>query len=76
MDDEYRWAGVDDPKLMVTTSHNPSSRLKQFAKVIKSSSFIIFISARETIFKPFPTEYFVAISLFFGRFHATERKKY
>ena len=33
MDDEYRWAGVEDPKLMITTSHNPSSRLKQFAKV-------------------------------------------
>lgn len=35
MDDEYRWAGVEDPKLMVTTSHNPSSRLKQFAKEMK-----------------------------------------
>jgi len=33
IDDEYRWAGVEDPKLMVTTSHNPSSKLKQFAKV-------------------------------------------
>ena len=32
-DDEYVWAGVEDPKLVVTTSHNPSSRLKQFAKV-------------------------------------------
>lgn len=35
MDDEYRWAGVEDPKLMVTTSHDPSSRLKQFAKEMK-----------------------------------------
>lgn len=35
MDDEYRWAGVEDPKLMITTSHNPSSRLKQFAKELK-----------------------------------------
>lgn len=35
MDDEYRWAGVEDPKIMVTTSHNPSSRLKQFAKEMK-----------------------------------------
>ncbi len=34
-DDEYKWAGVEDPKVMVTTSHNPSSRLKQFAKEIK-----------------------------------------
>ena len=33
IDDEYRWAGVEDPKLMITTSHNPSSKLKQFAKV-------------------------------------------
>ena len=33
MDDEYAWAGVEDPKIVVTTSHNPSTRLKQFAKV-------------------------------------------
>ena len=33
-DDEYAWAGVEDPKIVVTTSHNPSSRLKQFAKVV------------------------------------------
>lgn len=33
-DDEYAWTGVHDPKIMITTSHNPSSRLKQFAKVI------------------------------------------
>lgn len=33
MDDEYKWAGVEDPKLMVTTSRDPSSRLKMFAKV-------------------------------------------
>ena len=33
MDDEYVWAGVEDPKIVVTTSHDPSSRLKQFAKV-------------------------------------------
>ena len=32
-DDEYAWAGVEDPKIVITTSHNPSSRLKQFAKV-------------------------------------------
>ena len=32
-DDEYSWAGVEDPKVVVTTSHNPSSRLKQFSKV-------------------------------------------
>ncbi len=34
-DDEYVWAGVEDPKVVVTTSHDPSSRLKQFAKVKK-----------------------------------------
>ncbi|MBN3287504.1 IMP4 protein, partial [Polyodon spathula] len=35
MDDEYRWAGVEDPKIMVTTSRDPSSRLKMFAKEVK-----------------------------------------
>lgn len=34
-DDEYRWAGVEDPKIMVTTSSDPSSRLKMFAKEIR-----------------------------------------
>lgn len=34
-DDEYRWAGVEDPKIVVTTSRDPSSRLKQFAKEMK-----------------------------------------
>lgn len=34
-DDEYRWAGVDDPKVVLTTSRDPSSRLKVFTKVIK-----------------------------------------
>lgn len=32
-DDEYRWAGAEDPKVIVTTSHDPSSKLKQFSKV-------------------------------------------
>lgn len=35
IDDEYRYAGVEDPKIMITTSHSPSSRLKQFAKEVK-----------------------------------------
>lgn len=35
VDDEYKWAGVQDPKIVITTSHTPSSRLKQFAKEIK-----------------------------------------
>ena len=30
-DDEYRWAGVEDPKIVITTSRDPSSKLKQFA---------------------------------------------
>ena len=38
-DDEYAWAGIQDPKIMITTSHNPSSRLKQFAKVKKKHSY-------------------------------------
>ncbi|XP_072344143.1 U3 small nucleolar ribonucleoprotein protein IMP4 isoform X3 [Scyliorhinus torazame] len=33
IDDEYKWAGVEDPKIMITTSRDPSSKLKQFAKV-------------------------------------------
>ncbi|XP_063678826.1 U3 small nucleolar ribonucleoprotein protein IMP4-like [Bolinopsis microptera] len=35
IDDEYLYAGVQDPKLVLTTSHDPSSRLKQFAKEIR-----------------------------------------
>ncbi|KAK9407489.1 U3 small nucleolar ribonucleoprotein IMP4 [Crotalus adamanteus] len=35
VDDEYRWAGVEDPRIMVTTSRDPSSRLKMFAKEVK-----------------------------------------
>jgi U3 small nucleolar ribonucleoprotein protein IMP4 len=31
-DDEYAHAGEADPKVLVTTSRNPSSRLVQFAK--------------------------------------------
>jgi U3 small nucleolar ribonucleoprotein protein IMP4 len=34
-DDEYKWAGVSDPKIIITTSHAPSSRLKMFAKELK-----------------------------------------
>ena len=34
-DDEYRWAGVEDPKVMITTSRDPSARLKKFVKVSK-----------------------------------------
>lgn len=32
-DDEYALAGVEDPKILLTTSRDPSSKLQQFAKV-------------------------------------------
>jgi len=35
VDDEYALAGTRDPKICVTTSRDPSSRLKQFAKEVK-----------------------------------------
>ncbi|KAI8422993.1 hypothetical protein MSG28_014081 [Choristoneura fumiferana] len=34
-DDEYRYAGVEDPKIMITTSREPSARLKMFVKEIR-----------------------------------------
>lgn len=34
-DDEYRFAGVDDPKIMITTSRDPSVRLKMFVKELR-----------------------------------------
>lgn len=34
-DDEYRWAGCEDPKILITTSHNPSATLKQFVKEMR-----------------------------------------
>ena len=33
IDDEYARAGIVDPKIFITTSRDPSSRLLQFAKV-------------------------------------------
>ena len=35
VDDEYGDAGLEDPRVCVTTSRDPSSRLKQFVKEIK-----------------------------------------
>ena len=35
IDDEYAKAGIIDPKICVTTSRSPSSRLKAFAKEIR-----------------------------------------
>ncbi|XP_065509404.1 U3 small nucleolar ribonucleoprotein protein IMP4 [Caloenas nicobarica] len=31
-DDEYKWAGLEPPQVMVTTSRDPSARLRLFAK--------------------------------------------
>ena len=33
IDDEYSRAGIMDPKIVITTSRDPSSKLLQFAKV-------------------------------------------
>jgi U3 small nucleolar ribonucleoprotein protein IMP4 len=33
MDDEYAKAGSYEPKVIITTSRDPSTRLQQFAKV-------------------------------------------
>ncbi|KAL1935914.1 hypothetical protein VTP01DRAFT_48 [Rhizomucor pusillus] len=35
MDDEYARAGVFDPKILITTSRDPSSRLQQFSKEMR-----------------------------------------
>lgn len=35
LDDEYSRAGVEDPKVFITTARDPSSRLQQFAKELK-----------------------------------------
>jgi len=35
IDDEYVNAGVEDPKILLTTSHDPSSKLTQFLKEMK-----------------------------------------
>jgi len=42
IDDEYQMAGVDDPRILITTSRNPSTRLKQFAKVLCAISIVFF----------------------------------
>lgn len=33
LDDEYAQAGIEDPRVLITTSRDPSSKLQQFAKV-------------------------------------------
>ncbi|XP_053948384.1 brix domain-containing protein ZK795.3 [Anastrepha obliqua] len=34
-DDEYRYAGSYSPKIMITTSHDPSAKLKMFVKELR-----------------------------------------
>lgn len=34
-DDEYRYAGCEDPKVFITTSHDPSSTLRRFVKELR-----------------------------------------
>lgn len=34
-DDEYRYAGCEDPKIMITTCRDPSSSLKMFVKELR-----------------------------------------
>lgn len=36
IDDEYAFAGVSDPKVLITTSRDPSSRLSQFLKEMRT----------------------------------------
>ena len=36
IDNEYSRAGIQDPKLVITTSRDPSSKLLQFSNVISS----------------------------------------
>lgn len=35
LDDEYDRAGIEDPKILITTSRNPSSKLLQFSKELR-----------------------------------------
>jgi U3 small nucleolar ribonucleoprotein protein IMP4 len=42
IDDEYANVGVREPKVCVTTSRDPSSRLKQFSKSVNSFSYYLF----------------------------------
>lgn len=41
IDNEYSRAGTSDPKIVVTTSRDPSSKLQQFAKVCHISNLCI-----------------------------------
>ena len=43
-DDEYQYVGLREPKVCVTTSRDPSSRLKQFSKWVDNFFFNTFIT--------------------------------
>jgi U3 small nucleolar ribonucleoprotein protein IMP4 len=42
IDDEYARAGVQDPRIFITTSRNPSNKLMQFAKGAYCFRFVFF----------------------------------
>lgn len=46
IDNEYQYAGMRDPKILVTTSRDPSSKLLQFAKVCLCSCVLIHLQRR------------------------------
>ena len=41
IDDEYAKVGTYDPKIVITTSRSPSSRLLQFSKVCFPEPFLL-----------------------------------
>lgn len=49
IDDEYSNAGIEDPRVLITTSRDPSSKLAQFAKVRQSLSLPLFATANSTL---------------------------
>jgi hypothetical protein len=49
-DDEYRWAGVEDPKVMLTTSRDPSATLKKFVKVFRAIFTLFPFATSKAIF--------------------------
>jgi len=52
IDDEYGLAGVQDPKVLITTSRDPSSRLAQFAKVCGGRVFFEGVHLNPSLFDP------------------------
>jgi hypothetical protein len=52
-DDEYSRAGEVDPKILITTSRDPSSRLQQFAKVHFAVSFNAVVTSKQWLLRQF-----------------------